>query len=185
MEGVHIMSNIQKSLEALALALRTEEEGYKLYKSGADQSKNEVVKKIFQQLFKDELMHMDLIKRFYSVLNESGGWSQLSDDEKNYRGIAGEIKTIFSQALQEVKAGQGEVSNKDLEVYQKAIEFEKKGVLMYTKLYDENSDQKAKKFYAFLRDMEQEHADVLDNAYQYLKDPDNWYLQQEGWTLDH
>jgi rubrerythrin len=179
------MSNIQNSLEALALALRTEEEGYKLYKAGADQSNNEVVKKIFQQLFKDELMHMDLIKRFYGVLNESGGWSQLSDVEKNYKGLAGEINTIFSQALEKIKSGQGEVSNKDLEVYQKAIEFEKKGVQMYAKLYAENSDEKAKKFYAFLRDMEQEHADVLDNTYQYLRDPDNWYLQQEGWTLDH
>ena len=178
------MSDIQKSLEALALALRTEEEGYRLYKAGADQSNNEFVRKIFQQLFKDELMHMDLIKRFYGVLNQAGGWSQLSDEEKNYKGLSGEIRTIFSEALENMKAGQKQVSEKDLEVYQKAIEFEKNGVRMYSKLYLENSDEKAKKFYAFLRDMEQEHADVLDNTYQYLQNPDNWYLQQEGWTLD-
>ena len=179
------MPNIPNNLEALAIALRTEEEGYKLYKAGADQSNNELVKKIFQQLFKDELMHMDLIKRFYGILNESGGWGQLSPEEKNYKGLAGEIKTIFTEALEQLKAGKSEVSDKDLEVYQKAIEFEKNGVQMYSKLYAENSDEKAKKFFAFLRDMEQEHADVLDNTYQYLKDPDNWYLQQEGWTLDH
>ncbi|MCK4893922.1 MAG: hypothetical protein KAT07_08140, partial [Calditrichia bacterium] len=69
------MADLKKSLEALNLALRTEEEGYKLYKAGAEQSENEFVKKILQQLFKDELMHMDLIKRFYAILNESGGWS--------------------------------------------------------------------------------------------------------------
>ena len=75
------MTDLQNSLEALSIALRTEEEGYKLYKSGADQSKNEFVKKILQQLFKDELMHMDLIKRFYAMLNETGGWGQLSEQE--------------------------------------------------------------------------------------------------------
>jgi rubrerythrin len=46
--------------EALKLALQTEEEGYKLYKSGADNSKNDLVKGIFQQLFKDELMQEKL-----------------------------------------------------------------------------------------------------------------------------
>jgi rubrerythrin len=72
-----------------------------------------------------------------------------------------------------------------MEVYKKAIEFEKRGVEMYDRLLNETKDEKAHKFYAFLRDMEQDHADVLDNTYQYLKDPDNWYLQQEGWTLDY
>jgi rubrerythrin len=178
------MAELQKSLEALNLALRTEEEGYKLYKAGADQSENEFVKKILQQLFKDELMHMDLIKRFYAVLNESGGWSQLSEEEKNYKGLGEEINTIFSEALEEIKSGKADVSEKDLEVYQQAIQFEKRGVEMYSRLYSENQDEQAKKFYAFLRDMEQDHADVLDNTYQYLKNPDSWYLQQEGWTLD-
>lgn len=178
------MADLQKSLEALSLALRTEEEGYKLYKAGADQSENQFVKKILQQLFKDELMHMDLIKRYYAVLNESGGWSQLSPEEKSYQGLGEEIKTIFNEALESMKSGKGEVSDKDLEVYQKAIQFEKKGVEMYSRLYAENQDEQAKKFYAFLRDMEQDHADVLDNTYQYLKNPDSWYLQQEGWTLD-
>jgi len=178
------MADLKKSLEALNLALRTEEEGYKLYKAGAEQSENEFVKKILQQLFKDELMHMDLIKRFYAVLNESGGWSQLSEEERKYKGLGDEIKTIFSAALEKMKSGKEGVSEKDLEVYQKAIQFEKKGVEMYSKLYSENQDEQAKKFYAFLRDMEQDHADVLDNTYQYLKNPDSWYLQQEGWTMD-
>jgi rubrerythrin len=179
------MSQIEESKKALKLALQTEEEGYKLYKSGAENSKNELVKSVFQQLFKDELMHMDLIKRFYSVLNDTGNWAQLSDEEKNYQGLRGEIKTIFTSSLQELDSKKSRVSDTDLQVYQKAIDFEKNGVKMYDDLLKETSDEKAERFYAFLRDMEQDHADVLDNTYQYLKDPDNWYLKQEGWTLDY
>jgi len=174
-----------KSLDALNLALRTEEEGYKLYRSGAANSQNELVKNVFTQLFKDELMHMDLIKRFYASLNKSGSWTELSEEEKNYKGLRGKIKTIFSQSLSEMETGKEKISDTDLEVYQKAIVVEKNGVSMYAALYDESQDEKAKKFYAFLRDMEQDHADVLDNTYQYLKNPDNWYLNQEGWTLDY
>jgi rubrerythrin len=87
--------------------------------------------------------------------------------------------------LEELKSEKSRVSETELEVYKKAIEFEKNGVKMYDRLLNETEDEKASEFYAFLRDMEQDHADVLDNTFQYLKDPDNWYLQQEGWTLDY
>jgi rubrerythrin len=179
------MSDLQTSLSALKLALKTEEEGYRLYKSGAEQSKNEFVRSIFQQLSKDELMHINLIKRFYAELNQSGSWIKMSAEEKNYKGIKGEIKTIFSQTLEKVKSGKETISDTDLKVYQQAIDFEKNGVKMYSQLYQETSDSTAQKFYAFLRDMEQEHADTLDNTYQYLKDPDSWYMQKEGWTMDY
>ena len=179
------MSELKESLEALKLALKTEEEGYKLYKFGADQAKNEFVKTIFTQLFKDELMHTDLIKRFYAHLNESGDWSELTKGEKDYKGLKGEIQTIFSTELKRTTESDDKISESDKEVYKKAIEFENNGVRMYAKFYNETDDDKAKKFYAFLRDMEQEHSDVLDDTYQYLNDPDGYYLRKEGWTLDY
>lgn len=178
------MADLQKSLEALKLAIKTEEEGYKLYKSGAAGTKNELVKSIFDQLSKDELMHMDLIKRFYAKLNDSGSWAQLSVEERDYKGLKGAFKTIFSNTLEKVKSGQEGFSESDSEVYQKAIDFENYGVKMYAGLYDETEDEKAKKFYAFLREMEQDHADVLDNTFQFLKDPNSWYAQNEGWTFE-
>jgi rubrerythrin len=179
------MSELKASLEALKLALKTEEEGYKLYKFGADQAKSEFVKTIFTQLFKDEFMHTDLIKRFYAHINKSNDWSELTKEEKDYKGLKGEIKTIFTTALKNTSESEKNFSESDKEVYKRAIEFEKNGVKMYTKFYNDTHDEKAKKFYSFLRDMEQEHWDVLDDTYQYLNDPDGYYLRKEGWTLDY
>jgi rubrerythrin len=178
------MPDLQKSLEALNLALKTEEEGYKLYRTGAEQTGNELVKSIFNQLLKDELMHMDLIKRFYAHLNASKSWGELSPSERNYKGIKGQMKTIFSEQLKKSKSDKPQFTDNDVQVYQQAIDFENKGVKMYDRLFNETDDKKAKQFYSFLRDMEQEHADVLDNTYQYLNNPDSWYLMEEGWTLD-
>jgi rubrerythrin len=178
------MSDLQKSLEALKLALKTEEEGYNLYRMGAEQTGNELVKSIFHQLFKDELMHMDLIKRFYAQLNNSANWGEILPSDKDYKGIKGEMKTIFSEQLNKLKGDNPQFTDNDIQVYLQAIDFEKKGVIMYDRFVKETDDMKAKQFYSFLRDMEQDHADVLDNTYQYLKNPESWYLRQEGWTLD-
>ncbi|MFZ0390077.1 MAG: ferritin family protein [Calditrichia bacterium] len=175
----------QQSLQALKLALKTEEEGYELYKNGAANTRSEMVRAIFQQLFKDELMHMDLIKRFYARLSESGSWSEMSEEERNYKGLKGELNTIFSAALDKVKSGDEEISDSDMTLYKRAIQFENDGVKLYDRLYNETEDAKAKKFYIFLREMEQDHADVLDDTFQYLKDPTHWFMGKEGWTLDH
>lgn len=178
------MSDLQKSLEALQIAIKTEDEGYQLYKNGESNSKNEFVKSIFSQLMKDELMHKALIKRFYAKLQEAGSWTEMTPEEKNYKGLKGELKTIFSNTLDKVKSGEENLNTTDEETYKRAIQFEKDGVQLYGRLLEESTDEKARQFYSFLRDMEQEHADVLDNTYQYLNDPNTWYMQQEGWTLD-
>jgi len=108
----------------------------------------------------------------------------LTPEERDYKGLKGEYKTIFSKTLEKVKSGEEKFTDSDATVYQQAIDFENRGVKMYASLYDETTDEKAKKFYAFLREMEQDHADVLDNTFQFMKDPKNWYMQNEGWTLD-
>ena len=58
------MTEERKDLEALQLALQTEDEGYKLYKGAADLKLSKMTHDIFAQLAKDELLHKDLIKRF-------------------------------------------------------------------------------------------------------------------------
>lgn len=179
------MTDIQSSLETLKLALRTEEEGYELYRNSASRTGSEMVRLIFEQLAKDELMHAKLIKRFYARLNDRRNWVDMMPEEKNYQGLKGELKTIFSSALESVKSGTETIRDSDVEVYNKAIQFEKDGIKLYDRLYNETDDRQAKKLYIFLREMEQDHADVLDDTYQYLKDPHNWYLNKEGWTLDY
>ena len=61
---------------------------------------------------------------------------------------------------------------------------EKNGVILYDRLYKETADQFAKKFYSFLSEMEQEHYELLDNTLSYIQRPSNYYLLEEGWTLD-
>ncbi len=178
------MADVQKDLEALQLALQTEEEGYELFRKAADAASSEFVKDLFNQLAKDELLHKNLIKKFYLHLKDTGSWAELSPEDKDLDAHDKEIKTIFSKALDQAKGGTLDIGDSDVEVYRRAVQFEKDGADLYDRLYNETDDEKAKKFYAFLRQMEQEHMELLDNTLQYLENPDNWYLLQEGWTLE-
>ncbi|HFE64797.1 MAG TPA: hypothetical protein ENK14_10350 [Caldithrix sp.] len=179
------MSPERKDLEALELALRTEEEGYALYKRAAKLKLNDLTAALFSQLAKDELMHKDLIRRFYAKLKKSDSWTELSEEDKNYQGGSKQkYKTIFSDALAETKKVAPVFTSTDKEAYQKALEFEKKGMELYDRLYNETTDPVAKKFYLFLREMEREHMELLDNAIRYVESPDNYYILEEGWTME-
>ncbi len=178
------MSDVRKDLEALQIAIQTEEEGFQLFRTAADNTTHEFVKSIFTRLAKDEMLHKDLIQKFYARLQDSGSWQELSPEDKDYSSTKTEMKTIFSMALQKAKSGDLNISESDVEVYRRAVQFEKDGADLYDRLYNETQDELAKKFYAFLREMETEHMELLDNTLQYLDSPNNWYLLQEGWTLD-
>jgi rubrerythrin len=178
------MEKNRKDLEALEIALQTEEEGYQLYQTASKHTQQEFTKSVFTQLAKDELLHKDLIKRFYSRLKETDSWGDLSEEDKDYKKSKQNMKTIFSGALRDAKTGKLEFTNSDINAYQKAVEFEKNGVKLYDRLSKETADQFAKKFYAFLREMEQEHYELLDNTLTYIQRPSNYYLLEEGWTLD-
>ncbi|GAB4339963.1 MAG: hypothetical protein Kow0037_25480 [Calditrichia bacterium] len=178
------MSDKQKSLEALELALQTEDDGYRMYKTAMEGELNELSRGLFSQLAKDELLHKDLIKRFYAQLNEAGTWAAVSEEDKKAGEMKGKYKTIFSEALQKMGKSGKEFSESEKEAYQKAIEFEKNGMEMYDRLYNETEDPQAKYFYGFLREMEREHMEVLENALQFVNNPDGWLIQNEGWTME-
>lgn len=178
------MSEVRHELEALQLALKTEEEGYKMYKAAADLDIGSLTRAMFAQLAKDELLHKDLIKRFYTQLKEAGSWKELSEKDRDYTASKKGMKTIFSDALKAAKKGGLDFTATDNDAYRKAIEFEKNGMEMYDRLYNKTSDPAARQFYAFLREMEREHMEILERAVQYLNSPDNYYLLEEGWTLD-
>lgn len=178
------MGEIRKDLEALQLAIQTEKEGYEMFRKAAESSKNDFMKDLFMRLAKDELMHMDLIKRFYAELQEKKSWRELTEEDLNVAASKREMRTIFSDAVKLAREGKLEIDQDDVEVYRRAAQFEKDGTDLYDKLYHETDDKKARKFYAFLREMEREHMEVLDNTLQYLDNPQNWHLLTEGWTME-
>ena len=55
---------------------------------------------------------------------------------------------------------------------------------LYSKLFEESKEKKAKDFFAFLMKEEKSHRKILEEAKQFLQNPADYFLRTEGWSFD-
>ena len=177
------MSDKQKNLEALQLAIKTEQEGKAFYLEAAKNAKSQLARETMESLAKDEDFHILAIQKFYNTFDKDETWPDIEEvfTKDQLKGVG--IKTIFSNALKNAKNEIDKLSS-DIEVYEKAFEFEKGGSDLYRRLRDEATDANQKKFYNFLYEMEKEHADILENSLNFLKNPDRFFQDEESWMFE-
>ena len=60
------------------------------------------------------------------------------------------------------------------ELYQMAIEMERKSVDLYTRLHTETQDSATEALFAFLIREENHHLEIMEDLYQYVNRPNNW-----------
>lgn len=175
---------VKEHLEALSLALKTEEDGYQFFSEMANKASNEFARKLFQTLAMDEMKHIALIKKFYEALVRQGKWEEIRKEDLKEFSSVNEIRTVFKEAVEKAKKGEFPAAGSDIEAYEHALKFEDDGATMYEELYQKSTDQAARVFYAFLRDMEQGHYDTFKRAIDYLKNPADYFILEEGWTME-
>lgn len=176
--------DVKEHVEALTLALKTEEEGFRFFSEMANKTQNEFAKKLFQTLAMDEHKHIAIIKKFYDILVNEGHWKPLDEKDIQEYSSTHEIKTVFKEAAEKAKKGDVPIADSDIEAYEMALKFEDDGANMYQEMYQKSKDPAARMFYAFLRDMEEGHYDVLKKAIDYLQNPSDYYILEEGWTME-
>ena len=69
------MSDNEKALKMLSIALEMEEKGKQFYAKAVSSCENELAQKIFEQLRDDEDIHIDRIKKIYDNISGDGGWT--------------------------------------------------------------------------------------------------------------
>lgn len=175
------MDSRKSDLSALKLALQMEEDGRKFYLKAEKRANHPLAKETFRALADWELEHMKAIDKFYSSIMEKGR-GELAEKVLPKKGEAIDtFKTIF-QKLRERIDKTVKADADDLEAYRSARDIEDKLTGFYRKQAKESSDDKAKHFYLFMADMEQEHYQILDNSLQLLENPAQWF-EREEWTF--
>jgi rubrerythrin len=173
----------QAELDALRIAIDTEKEGYHFFKKAKEMAKTEITRDLFDTLMKDELLHQKVIEEYYQKLTNEGSRKEVKEVEAELQKSSGTFKTIFSEAAENPEKVLEGIED-DIKNVQLAIDFEKNGQNMYRKLARTVTDPKAVQFYEFLERMEEEHEEALDETLRYLRDPDSYYLNAEGWTME-
>jgi len=163
--------------QLLHTALDMEKKGYKFYKEISQKSQNEVTKKIFDFLAKDEVLHIEKINDFYIGLDDQGDMAPLSlEDIQKHRE---ERFDIFSKSISEIKM-KIKPDDDDKKAYEVALEMENNGYKYYENMLKEAQDKTLVKFIQFLVEEEKKHYKLILNTYEYLNDSDNWFMYEEG-----
>ena len=163
-------------LKALKTSLEMEEIGYKFYTQTVTKAKDLITKRTFRLLAKDEINHREAIKKFYeeSSLKESHP-SAISLIKKHK---SGRPKYIFLKPLTSLRKG-ASVSRDQLEAYEFAMNLEKDGYNFYKRCLSNTKGVDAKRLFEFLIGQESEHFALLQKTYNYLKNPEHWFLEEE------
>jgi rubrerythrin len=161
--------NVKKALEA---ALDFERKGEKIYRETASKTKNPLVARTFMYLAEQELNH----------INEIKGYMEKEKIELKGDTLA-ETKKFFSTTISKFKE-KALLSDNDLRAHETALELEQKSYNFYKEQAGQAHDPKLKKLFRFLMEQENAHYMLIQKAYDYIKDPVNFYVEEERWMFD-
>ena len=169
---VVIKGGLMDLKKALQTALDFEQKGCDIYKETAEKTSNPIVKKTFSYLAEQEVNHIEEIKEYIEQNKIELKGDKLEDTKK-----------FFSMTMKDFKE-KTELSDDDLKAHETALELEQKSYDFYKEQHDKTKDEEAKKFFKFLMEQENAHYELIQKAYDYIKDPVGFYSEEEAWTVD-
>jgi rubrerythrin len=156
------MTEHNAALAALQVAIQTEIDGYNFYQRFAAQTDDPNARAMFEQLARDEVMHLEYLRNVKAMLEESGEWAE-------YQGAPytpGEGAPIFSR--ERVKQNLVAYTS-DLSALRVAYLIEKDAVDFYRRAAQETHDPNGKRMYLDLVKMEENHLALLQGEYEFLR----------------
>ncbi len=172
----HINLPDKKALDA---AIEMEEKGYAFFKDSASKAADSFAKEVFDFLAGEELKHIEAIKIFY------GGYIQGNTIMTD--SLIEGMKSSLSAALDQLYKHLGEkvpVAGSELDVYNFAMDFERKGEAFYKKAEAEAVDPNARKLYGFLIGEERRHFKIVESCLSYFENPAEFFHQREKWHME-
>ncbi len=169
----------KERLNALEVALNNEKTEREFYLKHAARTKNEVGKRMFQQIADDELEHYNRLKELHDKWEKSEKWPESVPLQVNATHVKDILKDVVAKVGKEA-----EKDTDDIEALEIATNFEDKGVSFYSKLAESVENPKEKEFFKLLSGIEREHFLSLKETLEYLKDPAAYFVEMEKHSLD-
>lgn len=165
--------------QALSASIEMEEKGYAFYKETASKARDPLAREIFNFLAGEEMHHIEAIKGFYDdyIAGKAQDAERLIKRINDSKSRA--ITELFSILTKDVPIEGGE-----LDAYNFAIDFERKGEAFYKKAEAEAIDADAKKLYGFLVGEERKHFKIAESCLLYFENPAEFFHQREQWAVD-
>jgi rubrerythrin len=148
-------------MDALKLAMKMEQDGEKFYRGLAEKATNLGFQEIFNQLANDEIKHYQIFKNMQQA-------PELFVDTV----ILKNARNIFAQMI--AKDGLKNLDISQLELYQTAMELERKSQKFYLEKAADTTDPKQNELFKKIAGEEEKHYFLLHNLYELVLRPQTW-----------
>lgn len=165
--------------DALKFALDFEVKGEKFYRESIEKVDDPHAQKTLQFLAAEESHHIDKIERFnQSLINKEHFDLSNECDSK----LVASIENYLDEFIKNKEKTIAEKAS-DVEIYDVAMEMENSGYQMYKKAFDENQDNRLRKFFKFLMNEESLHYNLILASKKYLEEPSYYFEDFGGWIF--
>lgn len=170
---------MNKRMNALKFALDNEEKERDFYLANARRTKNLAGKNMFKQIADEEKDHYEMLKKLHEQWDLKKKWPA-TVPLKVKKSLTGNIlKSMSGKKSARIKGNED-----DLKAVRTAIDFEARGMALYTKLEEGSDDPKEKAFFNLLAGIERQHFLSLRDTEEFLTDPVSWYQNMDKASLD-
>lgn len=166
--------------ESLLEALKLEEKGKEFYENALRKVRDIFAKKALEFLIKEEDKHIDKILRFNEFLFGRGDFDIETECDIQ---VKEKISKLIEKYISSSMVAKIDDTSTDVEVYEAAMDFEKKGYELFKESAENANDDRIKAFFNFLMNEEIKHYDLLENTLRYLKEPDYYFEDYGGWVF--
>jgi rubrerythrin len=172
--------------EAVAAAKQLEVDGRRFYLEAAGKASTEPLKKMFASLADDESNHLEWLDKLPPGRSRPAppGPDKMPGVESARaanKALYGKLKDVFA-ATAGAKAAEG--SGSDIEAIDVAIGMEDKSVEAYAEWVEKGDSEEIRGLGEVLVGQERFHRQLLENAKEYLQNPGDWFMQEEGWNFE-
>lgn len=168
-----------KTLAALQIAIQMEIDGKKYYQEMSRSSENRLGRELFRSLAAEEDIHRKKFEEIYNALRNKKAWPRT-----DFRPDGGQrLRTIFARATEEMGPNVKSLATES-DAVQTAMSMENKTHDFYKSQGDIADYEAEKYFYQAVAAEEREHNLILLDYYEYIKDPASWFVAKEHPSLD-
>ena len=168
---------LAQTLAVVQQGMEMERQGHGFYMQQAARTGDARGKTMFVALAQDELAHLTVLKGQYESLSRTGAWKEWSQTEPA-KDRAADAPTLFPrtpvEAQKAVKADAG-----DLDALRFGISIEDKSYQFYSGLAEKATEAVSRSLFQRLANEEDGHRKLLQDTFDYLDDPEGWFLHQE------
>ena len=170
---------MDKRISALVYALENEQMERDFYLAQARKTKNMAGKNMFKQIADEEKEHYEMIKKLHEKWEQQKKWPATIPLKVSQSAVSQILKSMAGKKSARING-----TEEDLKAIRTAIDFEARGVALYSKLEKQSTDPKEKAFFNMLAGVEREHLLSLRDTEEFLSDPASWFANVEKPMLD-